>query len=324
MGLLVSGKPKVKSLARRGDVEGLIDAVFYRDLQPALTGHGTDLGAPVREEAVRALAAFGPDEAGLAVADALRDPSDHVRSAAVTVLAGWGEGLPLADATAWLPADRGRARRLTLVVLGRLAQPGTASALARALVHAVDTEPLRPGDADVVTQLVAADRRLDAVDEVIEVLIGAVEEEREIVSERAAELLTCLGRLRAQPVITALSRSASPHSLSALGRIGDPSALEPLTEALEHPDPGMRSASCSALGELRNPAAVEALLRATDDPDPAVRASAGAALDQIGNASIIFGLSALLRPAIEEAIKATTPTSRTSGRDSREPPSTSG
>jgi HEAT repeat protein len=302
MGLLASGKPNVKSLARRGDIDALIDAVFYEDPQPTPTGHGADLGAPVRAEAVRALAEFDRDEAGLAVVDALSDRSDLVRSAAVGVLALWGEALPLANAIAWLPAESSHARRLTMIALERLAQSGTARALARALVHAVDDKPLRETDTQLVTQLLAAEGRPEAVDETIEVLIEALGHERGIVGERAAELLTRLGASSPQPIMAALSKTPSPHALSVLGTIGDPSILEPLTEALEHPDPRMRSASCAALGELRKPAAVEPLLLAANDPDPVVRASAGAALDQIGNVSIIFGIAALLRPIIEEAV----------------------
>jgi HEAT repeat protein len=308
MGLLASSKkPKVKSLARRGDIDGLIDAAFYQETTPAGAGATTDLGVPVRAEAVRALATAGPEAAALAVVDALKDSSDLVRSAAVCVLARWGEALPLARAAAWLPAGSGRARQLAMIALARLAVPRTASALAHALVYAVDDEPLRGSEAQLVTQLCAVEEAQDVLEEVVEVLVAALGDEREMVAERAGDLLARLPPASAQAIIAALSSVTSTHALFVLGRIGDPGALEPLLRALEHDDTRIRSASCSALGDLRNPAAVEALVSALNDPEPAVRASAGAALDQIGNAAIILGVSALLRPVIEESI-------RTSGR----------
>jgi len=320
MGLLRNGKPNVKALARRGDTEGLIDAVFYQDQAGAWAGDPSALGAPVREEAVRALAAVGPDEGRLAVIDALNDSSDLVRSAAVLVLAGWGEALPLAEAVAWLPTGHGHSRRLALRALESVARPGTASALAQALVHAVDEEPLRPSDARLLVELLDGEERPEAVEEVVQILLAALGDEREAVGDRAADLLTQLAPASLRAVTGALNgEPAQPRAASVLGRIGDLCAFEPLVDALDHPDPRMRSESCLALGELRDPRAAEPLLRATGDPDPAVRASAGAALDRMGAAAVVVGISALIRSAIESAVKATARPEGTATNGRRKP-----
>ncbi len=320
MGLLRNGKPNVKALARREDTEGLIDAAYFQDRAGSWAGDPSALGAPVREEAVRALAAVGPDEGRLAVVDALKDPSDSVRSAAVVVLAGWGEARPLAEAVAWLPSDHGRSRRLALLALQRLALPGSASVLAQALVHAVDEEPLRRSDMQLVVKLLQAEERPSAVEEVVEITVAALGEEREAVADRAAELLVELAPASVGAVTCALSgEPVRPRAAFVLGRIGDTCALEPLVDALEHPDPRLRSESCLALGELRDPSVAEPLLRATGDPDPSVRASAAAALDRMGTAAVMFGIAALIRPAIDSQVKAATRQENTTTNGRRKP-----
>jgi HEAT repeat protein len=319
MALLRNDKPHVKALARRGDTDGLIDAVFYQDHRGGgRAGDPRALGAPVREEAVKALAAVGPEHGRLAVIDALIDSSDLVRSAAVEVLAGWGEVLPLADALAWLPPGRGRSRRLALRAVEQLAGAGAACAVARALVHAVDEGPMRPDEARLVVTLLGAEEHPGATEETVETLVAALDDKRAVVGDRAATLLTDLGPASIGVLTGALSgERARPGAASVLGRIGDLSALGPLVEALEHPDPRVRSESCLALGELRDPFAAEPLLRAAGDPEPTVRASAGSALDRIGTAGVLAALAALaaLIPgavdnAVDAAIREREPTKR--------------
>jgi len=323
MGLLRNGNPNVKALARRGDTEGLIDAVFYEDRAGSWAGDPSALGAPVREDAVKALATVGPDEGRLAVIDALKDSSDPVRSAAVKVLAGWGETRPLAEAIAWLPTGHGHSRRLALQALGRHALPGTVSALAQALVRAVHEEPLGSSEVQLVVELLHAEEREDAVEEVVDILVAALGDEREVVGDRAADLLIELAPASVRAVTCALSgEPARPRAALVLGRIGDIRALEPLVDALEHPDPRVRSESCLALGELRDPGGVEPLMRAAGDPDPAVRASAGAALDRMGKVAVVFGISALIRPAIDTAVKAGGGQESTTNPNGRRKPAT--
>ena len=301
----------------------MIDAVYYRDPAPAGILSGRDFGAQVRAEAVTALAAAGPDEAALAVIDALTDSSDLVRSAAVRVLHGWREPLPLADAVKWLPANRGRARNLALVAVAELAQPSTARHLADALVHTLDNEPLRMNEARLVVDLLKVDTDPDAVEGVVEVLLGALGDEREGVAQRAEQLLAELAPGSMHGLQAALrGESAVPRAALVLARIGDLSVLEPLVQALEHANPAVRSHSCAALGELRAPGAVEPLLRAASDPDPDVRARAGAALNRIGTAAVIVGVSALVRPANTRARGSTRSRKSSKRKPSPQPPST--
>jgi HEAT repeat protein len=302
VGLLGTGKPNVKSLAHEGDIAGLINAVFYPDPRPEEVRGDTDLGAQVRADAVAALAAAGPEQAGLAVIDALRDSSDFVRTTAVRVLHGWREASPLAEAVKWLPMNGGRARQLALLAVAELAQPGTALELGHALIHADQDEPLRMNEARLIVELVKIDTEPDAVEDVVEVAVAALGNEREAVAQRAEQLLAELAPASARRVQAALlGEPAVPRAASVLARIGDLSALDPLVGALEHPNPDVRSHSCAALGELRSPAAVEPLLGALNDSDPDVRASAGAALNGMGTVAVIFGISALVRQVPSKA-----------------------
>jgi HEAT repeat protein len=308
MGLLGNRRPNVKLLARKKDLEGLVDAVFYEEVVQEPNGVSQDVGALVREEAVLALAAFGPDRAGGAVMDALGDRSDRGRSAAVRVLYEWGDPLPLAEAAARLPADRGQARALALRAVRELKQPESAAPLASALVHADHEQPLRAGDADLLVELLQAKeaRRIGA--RVVEMLASALGDERPAVAARAEELLVRLAPDSTRAVAAALLRDTpTPRAAAVLARIGDGSCLMPLANALGHADPQVRAESAVALGELRDPAAVEPLMRAARDPDHTVRRQAGAALDRIGTTAVILGLAAVLRPALAEAVKAAKP-----------------
>jgi HEAT repeat protein len=84
MGIL-GHKPNVESLARREDLEGLVEATCYRELVRTSSDTVNDQGIPVRTGAILALGELGPDAGEEAVALALRDPADRVRCAAVRV-----------------------------------------------------------------------------------------------------------------------------------------------------------------------------------------------------------------------------------------------
>jgi HEAT repeat protein len=303
MGIFGTSKPNVKALARNGDVEGLVEAAGFQDLMPDREGATLDVGVPIREEAILALGALGPEAGNGTVAGALRDPSDRVRVAAVRVLYSRQESDPLLQAITWLPGARGHSRQLALRAILELSRPGSARALAGALVRRNGDEPLGEDDAALVLTLLAAEERPDASNEVVEEVIATLDDEREVVGDRAEELLVQLAPASTEGVIAELQAGNAPHrAASVLGRIKDTRAMQPLVEALEHRDPRVRAESAAALGELRDPAAVEPLLHATRDPEHLVRAQAGWALDRIGTVAVVFGVSALVRPMIADAI----------------------
>jgi HEAT repeat protein len=303
VGLLGTRKPNVRALARKEDVPGLIAAAAFRQKLTRLDGSAADGGAPVREEAIRALGELGPEAGNGTVSRALRDPSEHVRAAAVRVLYTRGAIDDLTHALAWLPRN-GPARRLAMQAILNLHPPGTARAVARGLVRGAGDAPATEEDLALLQTLIHAEQRSDVANEVVDELLAALGDEREVVGDRAEALLIRLAPASTEGVIAELQAGSAPHrAASVLGQIQDARAMGPLVDALRHPDPRVRAEAAAALGTLHDTAAVEPLLHATRDPDFDVRASAGAALDQLGTAAVVVGMSALIRPAILEAAR---------------------
>jgi HEAT repeat protein len=296
-------QPSVKSLARNGDVEGLINAAGHIEFVEGPEGTALDIGAAIREEALLALRDVALDHAGDAFATALADSSDRVRCAAVLGLYEREDSDLLAEAVAGLPAAGGKARAMAVRALLELRQPGSGGRLADALVHRQDFLPLTEEEEALIPALLQAEERPDATEELVQLLISALAHRQDIVTERAEALLVCLGTASTDALIRELANGAAPHKAAAvLGDIKDPRALQPLVAALSHPDFRVRGQSCFALGELRDPAAVEPLLQATRDPEHEVRVLASAALNGMGAAAVAVSVAALLRPMLREAL----------------------
>jgi HEAT repeat protein len=297
-------KPRVKALARAGDVDGLIAASRYR--QPASTQDGEviDLGIRTRVSAICALRDLKPEAGREAVVEALSDPSDRVRTAAIVVLFEREQADPIADALRWLP-EEGNSRYLAVRALLELGKPGSARVVADALVHQHGEGPIAEDEMPALEELLEADVRRVASDDVLNLLAGAIREDDDLVADRAVQLLVRMAPASVEVLLSALEDDRAGHRAAvALAQIKDIRALEPLIEALEHDDPRARAASCATLGELRSPVAVEPLLRATQDPEIEVRARAGSALDQLGTVAVVVGISAILRPEIANALEA--------------------
>jgi HEAT repeat protein len=304
--LMGERKPNIKSLVRREDVDGLLEAASYQDLAPASDGTVSDSGIPVRVDAILALGTLAPEHARGAIAGALRDPADRVRCAAVRVLHALEEVDVVAEALQWLP-DRGHSRTLASQAILNLKASVRPSTVADALIHREDDEVL--GDQD--TQLTLAlmeEEGADAADEVVELLIVALGDERGIVADRAAELLVRLAPGSVERLVAELSTGSNPADAAyVLGRIGDPNTLGALVKGLKHRDARVRAESAAALAELQDPAAVKALLRATHDAEHTVRSQARIALDRMGTIAVIEGVAELLRPVVREAVRSVIP-----------------
>ena len=123
-------KPKIKSLARRGDVAGLVEATCYTEVEPSTSGPVTDSGAAVRAEAILALGTLGHDCGAQAVEARLLDPEDSVRCAAVDVLHARQDGGALTEALRSLPAAQGESREQAILAIFDLRASVSARAVA--------------------------------------------------------------------------------------------------------------------------------------------------------------------------------------------------
>ena len=292
-------KPNVKSLVKAGTSEGLIEASLFRQIETAADGATVDAGAPVREEAVLALGNVFENGDGPAIvsrlSEALTDPVERVRCAAVVTLYRLGEAGPLATALPQLPLGKGMAGDIATRALVELRAPGSATALAAALLEQADGRALRDSDAELLSTLLGDDPgELHAV---IDLAVAALADERSAVASRAEELLVRLAPASLDVLVEELERGNAAHRAAAvLGRMSDPRAVGPLVAALGHADPRVRAECCTALGGLRDPATAEPLLVATRDSDYEVRVRAGEALDRLGTAAIAVSVAALLQP----------------------------
>jgi HEAT repeat protein len=297
-------KPNVKSLAKAGRVEDLVEASHYREVVTTGDGVQVDAGAPIREHAVLALgdASSKDDRAAVIgrLTEAMTDPVDRVRCAAVMTLYQLDEAGPLSEALPTLPTTEGQARDMAVRALAALRAPGSSATLAAALLHRDDDVALGKSDAALIATLIEQEGSPDAAQAVIELAVTDLAHERSAVAFRAEELLEHLAPQSLDVLVAELSDGKASHRAAAmLGRMKDARALEPLIAALQHPDPRVRTESCAALGELRDPAAAEPLLVATRDPEYEVRARAGEALDRLGIAAVAVSVAALLRPLVE-------------------------
>jgi HEAT repeat protein len=296
-------KPNIKSLVRREDVEGLVEAASYRELAETSAGAVRDFGIPVRVEALLALGTLAPEPARTVIAAGLRDPADRVRCAAVRVLQALDEAGLLAKALRWLPRDQGNSRKLAVQAIFDLRTSVRPSVVVDALVHRHDDDLLGEQDGELILALLE-EERAEAADEVLDILIAALGDDRGIVVDRTSELLVRLAPESITPLVGELRTGSRPAEAAyALGRIGDPRTLDVLVEALGHRDASVRAESAAALAELQDPAAVEPLLQATHDPDHRVRNQARLALDRMGNIAVIVGVAELLRPMVNEAVR---------------------
>jgi hypothetical protein len=304
MGLFGRRKPDVEKLRRKGNLDGLREAMLYQDLRVDRDGVEWDLGVQVRVDAVRALAEFYGAEVAQCLADGLRDRDPEVRLAAVHGLASLG--VPAATdelldcVVRWgePPDDVAGARALEALMswqvegfpealagqlmAARAPEPATRH---RNALHALlNTDPRGPAAAGVV-----ADRMI--------AMLGTLGSDGQA---RAERILGWIGPSAADTVLDAFARGhASAAVARAAGALRDVRAVEPLVGLLSHGDPEMRRSAAVALEGLNDTRAVPALVGATQDPEQSVRDAASSALNSMGMAAVIVGLGALMGANIE-------------------------
>lgn len=297
-------KPNVESLVRDGNVAGLVEAASYREVVGASPATLTDLGVPVRARAILALGDLDADAGQEAAALGLHDPADRVRCAAVSVLAARKETGILLQALRWLPGE-GESRKVALRAVGDLRRSVCPADVADALINSDDEEPLNE-DEEPLIQALLAEKRSGEADQLIQLLVSSLANERGIVADRAGELLLRLAPASIDAVVAELRYGrAAAEAAYVLGRIADPRTLDALLKALgDDDDAVVRAESAAALAELQDPAAVKALLSATHDADYRVRTQASRALDRLGTAAVIVGVAAQLESMILAEVRA--------------------
>jgi HEAT repeat protein len=294
-------KPRVAHLRRRGNLDGLVAAAGFRDEIVDRDGRLVDLGAPVRRDAVLALADFSEPEALAAVAGAIGDDSVAVRRAALSALVGrddavavealaravltWGDqaDLPARDeAAAALSMLEERDDGLVAETIGFtyliLKEPPAADAMEMTILRRF----LASASDDVVRRLVHE-------------AIANLASRHPIRRARAGWFLAVFPEAGVGPLRAALAHpDVRLAAAEVLGAIGDSSALPDLTALLTVDDPSARRAAAFALARIRDPRAIEHLLPVAFDDDRSVREAAIEALDVFGTIALIWAVA--MRP----------------------------
>ena len=219
-------------------------------------------------------------------------------------------------------------RRVSAEILGNLAVPEAAPALAQALddpdpqVRAALLRALaRAGAGQALLEVAAclqdpeAEVRLQAV-ESLRILAGyprglrshllpLLQDVEPAVRARAAAALLQHGREpRAEQALHELAESgeagARAAAMLAFAEWGDASAFEAVAHALRDEAAQVRRSAAAALPRLASEPAVRLLGQALGDPDAAVRSAAAEALGTLGETGVQPALQALERPAQED------------------------
>jgi HEAT repeat protein len=319
MGLLGQRKPNVRSLAQAEDLEALIEASRYTERVETPEGAIQDGGVATRAEAVLALGTLDRAPTHGALKQALTDPADPVRCAAVRVLHGRQEADALLEALPQLVAAQGKSPELARRALGSLRELTDPRVAAEALVRAEDDRELSDDDVAMLATLLG-DEDSEPKAETISALVDALSDDRDAVVDRAADLLVWLAPASTDAVVERLGTDSAPPGVPwVLGRIADPRTVDVLVQGLEHENARVRAECAAGLGEIGDPLAVGALVRATRDADHSVRMQAASALDEFGTAAVIVGVAELLRPLVMEAAQSRRPSPTPRGKPNRKP-----
>lgn len=289
-------------LAQKGKVAGLARALSYEDLTSHRDRPPVDLGAPVRARAAEALARFEGADIDDLLLQALRDPEEQVRSAAIRAFRarGGSQGINalLSAVVQWTGPELERSRSEALEALAGLRARDVPRRAANELI--ARPEDLGEADLAILPRLARAVGD-DLVRVTIEVLVTHLGEGP--VAARARKLLIPFAPDCVDPLVGALADPARRRDAAlTLGSIHDSRAVDPLCDlVLDGAEPAEREAAAWALGEIRDPGAVEALLRATRDSDYAVRNEAIAGFDKLGNAAITIAIGGMMQRALEAA-----------------------
>lgn len=306
MGLFGSRKPNVERLRRKRNLEGLRDALDYREIVVDDDGEW-DLGVETRTEAVEALGDFDPPEVADDVARALADPQPAVRLAAIRTVATFETPVAVDALAACVVArgadsQEGSARALEL--LEGLGIEGSTERVVERLLPP-EAPPLDARHHEAVDRLIAADpRAAEARAAAAEIVIEALDDPLgDTPDERAERILGWLGQPVVELVLRALADGkGSPGLLRAAGRLGDARAVEPIVLGLGSSDPDMRRSAAVAAGNLNHTRTVLGLVSATQDPELRVRNAASASLNKMGTAAVIAAMATFMQLGMQDQL----------------------
>ena len=231
-------RPVVRLLKARGDIKGLIDALYYfRD-------------DGVRSRAAEALGELKASEAVPQLIRALVDPAPSIRESAAKALGMIGDARATGHLIRAL-GDEWEVHRAAVKALEGIGTPAV-EALLRNLEFLKTIRPVYPRNG-VMGGVIEAlggigDRRA------VEPLMEALKDESSLVREKAAAALGRIGDKRAvDPLIHALTdedRDVRSRAAWALGQIGDTRAVKPLVKGLTDKNYWTRQQVALALDRL--------------------------------------------------------------------------
>jgi HEAT repeat protein len=289
---------RFNKLGRRRDIDRLIDAASYEELEYDEVNGVIDLGAPRRAAALEALAEIGDEEAMEAITQRLEDPDPAVRHTAVRVLAAAApqhasEAL-IHGVVSW-PEPYGEARLEALRALKQLDDAAIAERVVQAAASSNGSAVMDGTTRSAVVNLVADPAGGKEPREVVQLLIDML---RRADGNRTnlEIMLAWLGDHSIDILVDALDDAEICESAATvLGALRESRALPGLVRCLEDDRVDVRLASARALAEIRDVRAVEGLIHAVSDPDFEVRRQAQEALDALGTVGVVAGVTAVMQ-----------------------------
>lgn len=239
----------------------------------------------LRDQLPAVLAGIGPGAIPTLV-DYLADPDEGVRGVSVAALGLLGavDALPAVSA---LTTDSSDLVRLEAVrALGAIGDTGLRAADRQARVARAPVRPRRWP----FKRRAAVHSARDRGELVVSALRAALGDTNAGVRGAAARSLGQVGPVAAPTTLDLVERMRDDDetvrcaAAEAVGAIGDPAGLQPLADALAHPNATVRAASARALGAYggRARSAVPALVPLLKDTDEGVRHAASDAIRRAG------------------------------------------
>ncbi len=303
-------KPNIDRLERNGDVEGLINALKFKDCNIRKEAAGAlkkigDIRAlfpliealeykdwhesyavmgSVRETAAEALGVLGDRRAVDSLIKSLNDKDEEVRWKAAWALGNIRDRKAV-EPLIYLLYDKSWAvRRFAASALGKIGDERAVESLIQAL-----------GDEEWHVRKYAADA-LGKIgeDRAVPSLVDALHDEDSDVRWKAVIALGKMKSAAVEPLIEILKNedwNIRGRAAEALGKIGDERAVKPLINALvgrgKDRNKYVRGRAAEALGKIGDGRALKPLTQALEDPYIYVRAKAEEALKEMETATQI-------------------------------------
>jgi HEAT repeat protein len=291
-------KPNVSRLARRGNLDGLREALRYRDIFVDDDGTELDLGVEVRVDAAAAMTRFDGPSVVDDLTAAMSDPEPSVRLAALEGISKLGMPAAVERLVELAVArDEELVSERAFELLASYGLEGSPELMAERLVDD-SAPPLDARHREELVRLIELDPRGEAARGAVAdgVIAHLCDPQDERAAERVETLLGWLGPPVAGRVLAELDDgSARPELLRAAGLLGDARAVDAIIRGLHSDDATMRWSAARAAASLNHTRAVPALLGATQDDEQSVRDAASAALDRMGTAAVLAGLATLMQ-----------------------------